>query len=163
MRHLIYTLLLLASLAACRNGTDDAPAGPGGWLKGEAQQKFDTLATHLRGFDVVMLEVGHRHRELYHAGAEGNWPLADYHVQKIRTTMELGLVRRPKRGASAQHFLDEDLPAMKAAIAREDSATFVQAYSTFTASCNACHAKEQVPHFRAKVPGEALIPNPTSN
>lgn len=145
-------MLLLFTIAACQNGNSDAPAGPGGWLKGDAQQKFDTLATHLRGFDVVMLEVGHRHRELHHAGTEGNWPLASYQVGKIRTAMELGLVRRPKRAGSARYFLDTDLPAMEAAVATSDSTTFSQAYSLFTAACNACHAKEQVPHFKATIP-----------
>jgi hypothetical protein len=44
--------------------------------------------------------------------------------RKIRTTVENGLERRPKRAASAEKFLTMVLPHLSEAIARKDSAMF---------------------------------------
>lgn len=72
-----YMMVILASLfiVGCQKGNEntenhEAPAGPGGWLQGDTQEKFHTLAEQLRGFDVAMVETGYRYIELYWAGKE---------------------------------------------------------------------------------------------
>jgi hypothetical protein len=57
----IFTFLL----AACNAERNAGPAGPGGWLQGDEQEKFNTVARQLRGFDMAMLETGYRYTELY--------------------------------------------------------------------------------------------------
>lgn len=65
------------------------PAGPresvfeAQWLPHSPEARTETLARHLRGLDVAMLEIGHRYSELYWAGRDGNWRYADYQAGKI--------------------------------------------------------------------------------
>lgn len=75
-------------------------SGKAGWLKGSAHSQIDTIARHLRGNDLAMWEVGYRYSELYWAGANENWDLADYQLTKIRLAIDLAIERRPGRKAS---------------------------------------------------------------
>ncbi len=45
-------------LSSCSKQIDaNTPAGRDGWLNGSAREKLDTVAKHLCGNDVVMIEV----------------------------------------------------------------------------------------------------------
>lgn len=145
-------------LAGCGGSTDDGPAGADGWLEGDTATKFDTVAGQLRGLDVAMMETGYRYTELYFAGADGNWDYAKYQTDKLRTTLETALVRRPKRAESAQEYLNEALPAVHEAIAAHDSAAFNRAFTQLTAACNTCHEAEKVASFIVKPPRARLAP-----
>jgi hypothetical protein len=95
--------VLVGSVGGCGGEAQEmAPSGEGGWLRGGPGERFDTVARHLRGFDVAMVETGHRYVELYRAGQDENWGYAGYQVKKIRTAVENGLERRPTRAASAE-------------------------------------------------------------
>jgi hypothetical protein len=113
------------------------------WLKGSVDERFNTVAKHLRGFDMAMMETGHRYAELYWAGMDGNWGYADYQIKKIRTTVQNGLERRPKRAASAETFLTIVVPALEEAISSKDSGMFWNRFGVLTATCNTCHENEQ--------------------
>ncbi len=128
------------------------PVGSDGWLTGSSEEKFDTVADQLRGFDVAMWEVGYRYNELYWAGQDENWPYAEYHAEKIRTAMEQGFERRPAREASAEEFMNEDLPGVKEAINAEDPELFEERMEVLTNSCNICHALEEVPFMQVRLP-----------
>jgi hypothetical protein len=135
-------------LAACSAAPAPAPA----WLSPDRREQTLQLERQLRGFDVAMLEVGHRYAELYWAGEDENWSAAAYQLQKIRLAIELGLERRPKRAASAQAFLAGPLAAMDAAVAARGAALFDARFRDLTAGCNACHATEQVAYFGVRPP-----------
>lgn len=94
--------------------------GEGGWLDGTVDEKFETVAKQLRGFDMAMVETGYRYNELYWAAQDSNWGYAEYQVLKIRTAIENGLERRPRRAKSAQTFLTIVVPAVEEAIAKRD-------------------------------------------
>lgn len=132
----------------------DAPTASGldGWLAGTPDEKFDVVATHLRGFDVAMVETGYRYQQLYWAGEDQNWGYADYQLQKIRTAIEHGLERRPKRAKSAETFLTMVLPAVGEAIAERDRARFRERFGALTATCNTCHVAEKVPFVQVAAP-----------
>ncbi|MFA9478145.1 hypothetical protein ACERK3_07520 [Phycisphaerales bacterium AB-hyl4] len=101
--------------AEADNATDSAPTGESQtWLEGDSQSQLDQLAAQFGGFSAAMVEVGYRYNELYFAGDEANWPLAKYHVEKIRDAIEKGIERRPGRGASARPFLGVGLVAITA-------------------------------------------------
>jgi len=114
------------------------------WLKGSVDERFHAVAKHLRGFDMAMVETSHRYAELYWAGRDGNWGYADYQIKKIKTAIENGLERRPKRSASAQTFLTTVIPYLQEAIARKDSMMFWYRFSAVTSACNTCHQNEQM-------------------
>jgi hypothetical protein len=112
----------------------------------------------LRGFDVAMMEVGHRYIDLYWTGEDANWEAAAYELQKLRLAIENGLERRPKRATSARPFLAGPLAAMDEAVAARDPKLFETRFQELTAGCNACHALEQVPFFEIRPPESRLSP-----
>ncbi|MBM3778712.1 MAG: hypothetical protein FJW23_10825 [Acidimicrobiia bacterium] len=79
----------------------ETAVGADGWLSGTTDEKFETVAKQLRGFDMAMVETGYRFNELYWAVQDGNFGFAKYQTEKIRTALENGLERRPRRAKSA--------------------------------------------------------------
>jgi hypothetical protein len=143
--------------ASCAPADNARPAGEGGWLRGTPDEKFDVVAAQLRGFDMAMVETGYRYRELAAAGRTANWDYAKYQATKIRTAIESGLLRRPKRAASAESFLTIVLPALEDAVAQRDAALFAERFGALTAACNTCHEAEQVAFVRVVLPGEDAL------
>lgn len=142
-------VLAVATLAGCRQPPASSEAA---WLtRLSGREQTERIATHLRGLDVAMIEIGHRYAELYWAGQDGNWPYAAYQAAKIRTTLANAVERRPRRLASARMF-DGPLAAVLAASEVGDAATFAQAFPALTAACNACHAAEQFGFLTVTLP-----------
>src|SRR3990172_9440034 len=113
-------ILMVVFLFACCSRDENKPSGADGWLKGDENQKFETIAKQFRGFDMAMVETGYRYQELYWAGKDENWEYAAYQAEKIKVAVENGLERRPKRAVSAQDFLNIALPEMDSSIASRD-------------------------------------------
>jgi hypothetical protein len=151
-RRISLVALAFAGVTACSRPAPATASGEGGWLAGTVDQKFDTVAKQLRGFDMAMAETGYRYNELYWAALDDNWGYADYQVKKIRTAVENGLERRPKRAASAETFLKIVLPAVEEAIARRDSKQLRELIGSLRSTCNACHQAEKVEFVRVGIP-----------
>lgn len=145
-------LLLAGCLAAAACGRSSATAAGGTWLAADGGTRTLQLERHLRGFDVAMLETGHRYVDLYWAGRDGNWDAAAYQVGKLRLAIENGLERRPQRASSARLFLAGPLAAMDAAVEARDRELFAARFQELTAGCNACHARERVPFLEIRPP-----------
>jgi hypothetical protein len=140
------------------SGTGEAQAGAGEWLKGTPGEQLRTVEKQLRGLDVAMAEIGYRFTELYFAGQDRNWDYAKYQAEKMDLTLRLALERRPKRAASAQPFLKEDLPFVQQAIESGDPAGFRQAMERLRTACMKCHAEENVPYFTVEFPERRISP-----
>jgi hypothetical protein len=153
-----FGLILIGGLVACGGGSSSARAPDPTWLSREHEEQLHQLERQLRGFDVAMLEVGHRYIDLYWAGEDRNWEVAAYEVHKLRLAIENGLERRPKRAASAQPFLAGPLAAMDDAVAAQDPELFTTRFQELTAGCNDCHAAEQVPFFEIRSPEARVSP-----
>jgi hypothetical protein len=125
-------------------GPISAASGEGGWLAGTVDDRFNTVAKQLRGFDMAMVETGYRYNELYWAAQGSNWGYAEYQAGKIRTAVENGLERRPKRAKSAETFLTIVLPAVEEAIKKHDGALLKERMVTLRSTCNTCHEAEKV-------------------
>lgn len=90
------TILFTVRGALSCSGRDPARRDDaGGWLIGDTHDKLDTVAMHLRGNDVVMLEVELRHRELLTAVEVRNWRYAEYQLAEMELVMQLGIERTP--------------------------------------------------------------------
>jgi hypothetical protein len=154
MKPFIVWLILFTSLAlkACKDKTTDKPVGADGWLKGDKQEKFETVAKQLRGLDMAMVETGYRYTELYWAGQDENWDYAQYQLDKIKVAIENGIERRPKRAQTAQVFLQQSIPAMKEATNKADTAAFNQGFRIFQTGCRSCHIAEKVPFIQSVIP-----------
>jgi hypothetical protein len=125
---------------------------PAGWLKGTTGEQLHSVEAQLRGLDVAMVEIGYRFGELYFAGRDRNWDYAKYQADKVRLALELALERRPKRAASAQPFLTQDLPALVQAIEAKDFERYQGAMDRLRTACMKCHVAESVPFFTVQWP-----------
>jgi hypothetical protein len=160
----VFVLLISHGCGPARRTTSSertAPAararGETAWLAGSTDQRFALVAKQLRGFDVAMAETGYRYVELYWAGNDRNWDYAAYQVGKIRTAVAHGVERRPQRAPSAR-MLDDPLDQVSVAIDQRNPAAFAAAFTTLTATCNACHQAERVPFVSVRVPTHRLSP-----
>ncbi|MEX1137775.1 MAG: hypothetical protein WEF53_00345 [Bacteroidota bacterium] len=144
------TVAVAAILVSCSEPAKESAPGNAEWLKGTTDEKFHAVSRHLRGFDMAMVETGHRYAELYWAGRDQNWPYAKYQSGKIRVAIEKGLERRSKRAASAQTFLTLVLPELLAAIEQQDTSLFWDRFGTLTSTCNACHDPHELDNKRIR-------------
>lgn len=142
--------LLPVLAGGCDRGSTE-PAGQDGWLAGSNQQRFDTVAKHLRGTDVAMIEIDHRYSELYWAGQDLNWSYAAYQLEKMETALRNAIERRPNRAQSAQLFL-AGLPRMREAVNAGDPPLFAERFAELTTRCNACHAMEDMGYLKVRTP-----------
>lgn len=145
-------LTALVCLTAC--GEADPPKGdrPGadGWLLAEAneQERFALIQRQLRGFDQPMWEVGERYVKLHEALERGNPELATYHWEKIRTTVENGIAKRPARGANAELFLlGGPWAEIDADLKSGDPQRAWAGFDRARAACQGCHEAEGVAYM----------------
>ena len=128
------------------------------WLPDDDAEKFSAIENQFGGFSETMHSVGHRYTELYWAGRDRNWQFADYQLEKINDSIERGIIRRPARAESARDFLDGDIAPLQETIDAEDGDAFDEQFDDFTAACNTCHAKEEVPFINIDAPEHRLSP-----
>jgi hypothetical protein len=105
MRRMLLPLFVLTVLAGCGDREQQTKANSqNDWLVAAPDDaaRFALLQRQLRGFDQPMWEVGERFERVHAALKRGNYPLATYHWEKIRTTIENGIVKRPKRRENAE-------------------------------------------------------------
>jgi hypothetical protein len=163
LSHWIVTCgVVLVIVSGMWSGVGHAQA-PGGWLKALPPDKqADAIDKQLRGFDMAMVEVNYRYTEMYFAAIEGNWDYARYTGEKIAWALNNGFERRPKRRAGGEAlFLSGPYPQVIEAIKKKDIALFKQRFDALRATCNACHAAEQVPFIRVGNP--TIRQNPLVN
>jgi hypothetical protein len=122
------------------------------WIRGDSHERWTTVAKHLRGLDVAMVEIGYRYGELYWAGVDSNWEYADYQVKKIALALENALERRPKRRASSELLFAPALGELEQAIGSKNRDAFTERFEGLSAACNACHAAEGVASFHVEPP-----------
>lgn len=150
--------IILLVVGACNETPQKVENAQGEWIMGTEQEKLELIEKQFRGFDNTMVETGYRYQELYWAGQDQNWEYANYQLEKIKLAIENGLIRRPKRAKSAEHFLTNIIPEMQNAINAKDTVVFNQSFNVFTNNCNNCHAMEKVPYFTVKIPLERQSP-----
>jgi hypothetical protein len=151
----------LAGRAGGQAGAPPAPAPSDGgpaWIRGAGDERFAQVERHLRGLDVAMAEIGYRYTELFFAVKDRNWDYADYQLGKIQLALELAVERRPKREKSARVFLEDDLPAVQAAVKSRDPAAAAAAMERLRSACMRCHVSEDVPYFTVHEPDHRSTP-----
>jgi len=93
-----------------------------------------------------MVEVGQRFNTFYFAIKDKNYELANYQWDKIKKTIENGIVRRPARKANSQTmFLETQYKSMREALNKKDEKLIKKEYEQTKGVCNACHVAERVP------------------
>ena len=135
-----------------------AGAGKNDWIVPDSDSdpdpRFQTVARHLRGLDMAMVEIGYRYQEVYRGSQQQNWPYVVYQVTKIGLALNNALERRPKRSASAHALFFPELERFAGLVDAQDEAAAGAGFDALTASCNACHQAEGVASFVVTPPPE---------
>lgn len=103
------------------------------------------LEKYLRGFDQPMWEVGERYNVILQAIEDKNYELASYHWEKIKTTINNGLMKRPARKQNADAILLSNAWQLIADdFASKDEKRAQAGLLKAKAACMACHQAEGV-------------------
>jgi hypothetical protein len=103
-----------------------------------------------------MTETQLRHFKLRFAGSLKNWALAEYELDKMKTSFAQA---ERYAGADAGPFSqsvkamsDPAFQALAEAISAKDSARFIKGFRQLTAACNACHESFHVGFIKVQTP-----------
>lgn len=146
-------LTFIFVVAACTNEANHAEReSTVEWLEGTTDDKFKMITNQFGGFSQAMVEVNYRFGEMYWAGKDQNWAYAIYQLEKLEDAINNGFKRRPGRAASAENFMQVQIPQMMDVFKDGDSELFEHQITLFIASCNSCHVKEDVEFMYVEAP-----------
>ena len=141
MKSLLFCMVASLSLYAGNDSTTSS------WLidLNSTPAQMEAIQKQFRGFDTAMIEVGYRYEATKKAVQEGNYPLASYHWEKIKTAIDNGTIRRPTRKGSAETFFLSSLhPAFAELLRSHDSSKIRAMFPAVKSACNACHSDQNV-------------------
>jgi hypothetical protein len=117
-----------------------------------------------------MADVGYHWTNLWFAGEQKNWPLAEFYFNETRQhilwTIRIRPIRQDdeKRDVDLKAIFDAvdatTFAAVKIAIAQKDAAKFAKAYKESLEGCYACHKASSKPYLRPvmpKAPAQEII------
>lgn len=118
------------------------------------EMTIDQLAEIQPGMAKIMKEVGERYAETFHAAKGGNWKLAAYQLNQVRTAFKIAKVTRPKFTDDLNAFdADYLLPIFKA-IQAKDWGVFESSFVKGMEGSDFYHDKTGHPYIRFVVPKE---------
>jgi hypothetical protein len=85
----------------------------------------------------IMAHQQMRHIKLWFAGRAGNWPLADYEIDKLKGGFDD--VNKQMGGDTMEKAVGPPIAAIEKAIEIKDRDSFTRAFDQLTAGCNSCH------------------------
>lgn len=144
-------IAMLIVVSACETQTENKTY-QGEWLAGNSQEIIAEVENQFAGFSQTMWENSYRYNELYWAGVDSNWDFAQYQMDHILEALEAGFIRRPEIEPSSVQFVNQASPALLQTIIAANNEEFLEQFEAFTASCNSCHAMEEVPFIAITIP-----------
>jgi hypothetical protein len=102
----------------------------------------------------IMEQQQIRHIKLWFAGRGGNWPLADYEIDKLKEGFDD--VNRQIGGDTIEKAVGAPMSALGKAIEAKDRDAFTHAFDRLTAGCNSCH--QALDHAFIAIQRPALLP-----
>jgi len=88
----------------------------------------------------LMVVIQIRHSKLFYAVKRGNWPLADFELEQLNSTLKEAARYYPKTiPASDLTGTDKIKSVINEAIKSKDETKFDQSFVQLTAECNRCH------------------------
>lgn len=117
-----------------------------------AEMTIDQLAEIQPGMAAIMKEVGDRYTRTFYAAKGGNWKLAAYELNMVRTSFKTAKVTRPKFAEDLTAFDAEYLQPIFKAIHEKDWRAFVDAFGKGEEGTDVYHDKRGYPHIRYVLP-----------
>ena len=85
----------------------------------------------------IMAFQQQRHLKLWFAGRAGNWPLADYEIDKLKDGF--ADIDKLIGGGTVDKAVGAPIAALEKAIESKNKNSFMRAFDQLTAGCNSCH------------------------
>jgi hypothetical protein len=96
-----------------------------------------TSEPYERGVGDIMNLLQERHIKLWFAGRSGNWPLADYEIDKLKDGFED--IDKLIGGDTVDKAVGAAIAALEKAVDAKDREAFTRGFDQLSAGCNSCH------------------------
>jgi hypothetical protein len=113
----------------------------------------------------AMADVGYHFTNLWFAGRDGNWPLAQFYSDEVRSHLRWAVRIIPKRKDAEGREIDlggiltgletSTLKDLAQSVKDKDAEKFAAAYKAQLEGCVACHRATNKPYLRLRVPERA--------
>lgn len=100
-----------------------------------------------------------RHFKLWYAGAQKNWPLANYELGQIKESFQDAMTYYPGLPVADMSIMAKPAAEIDAAIKAKDGGRFAKAFGELTRACNSCHQAQGVGFIVIKVPTASPFSN----
>lgn len=163
-----FTLLVAATLMGFTMGSfvhGTAVHGEDTTLEGEVaalKQELTAIRELLPDQAHAMVDVSFHFANLYFAGKERNWDLAQFYLNEVRSHLRWAVRIKPKRPLSSGEELDlagilggmesSVLADLEASIKDKDDTRFSSSYTATRENCFACHQAAEKPFLRSRTP-----------
>ena len=164
----IFAATFLLRVGGAASHAADAPAQPKPDDLTALKAEVDRLKGMVPDQSHAMMDVGLHYTNLWFAGEQENWPLAQFCFDETRSHLHWAVriipVRKNLKGEEIR--LTEILGAIDATnmttlgqtIAAKDKKQFEVAYRNMLDSCYACHLGADKPYLRLRVPEQPALP-----
>jgi hypothetical protein len=135
------------------------------------QADVETLKQKATDQAHVMVSVAYDFNNLWFAGQHGNWPLAQFYWNEVRSHLRWAVrvfpVRKDSQGTDIklgeilEAVENSPLAQLQEAITAQDQNKFVAAYRFSLEGCYACHKASEKPFLRPQIP--TYPAEPTTN
>jgi hypothetical protein len=85
----------------------------------------------------IMAAQQMRHIKLWFAGRAGNWPLADYEIDKLKEGF--ASVNNLLGGDTVEQAVSAPIAALEKAVEAKNHEAFAQSFDQLSAGCTSCH------------------------
>jgi hypothetical protein len=164
-------LISFASLIALSGATSslaaDTPDSPNVAQQiADLKAANDQLRTLIPSQSHAMMDVAYHFTNLWFAGQQGNWPLAQFYFNEARSHIAWAVRLVPVRKVSSGELrlqeifdaFDKTLLAdVKKQIAEKNARQFKVAYRAALDGCNACHTAAEKPYLHIVVPDKPEV------
>jgi hypothetical protein len=116
------------------------------------EMSLDELAQIQPGMAAIMKDVGDRYTRTFYAAKGGNWKLAAYELNMVRTAFRNAKVTRPKFAEDLAVFDKDFLQPIFQAIHNKDWKAFLEEFEKGEAGSDVYHDKKGYPHIRYVLP-----------
>ena len=124
--------------------------------------EIETLKRLVPSQSHAMADVDYQFSNLWFAGKNANWPLAEFYLNETRSHLNWAVRIRPVRKLSSGAALDlrpmlqgvegSSLAQLRTAIEKADPKAFEAAYRQTITECYACHKLAEKPYLRPQIP-----------
>ncbi|MCC5793213.1 MAG: hypothetical protein JJT85_00575 [Chromatiales bacterium] len=141
--------LLAATAAVMVMGSAHAGGheNPNAWVMNAPtdEERFELIQGQFGGYARAMWEIGHRFRGMRGALRNGNFELAQYHLEEMEEALDDGNQRRPRRAANSERFFPASLwKEVDEAFGSGDADKAWAAFDRVRNACMGCHVAENV-------------------